>query len=465
MDELQRKVDEELKKNTALNKKTFGNEQLEDIVLTKDETRLRAKPEMKNVGPVRNTDLQNALEKATGTKIPGVTTLSAESLADSAGKPENTAHFIGLDDQKLNEIKAQVGDIPKPPKTIADLLSIEADVAKNPPKAPATPKQSKLKENLKNISYYQAPESPIVRRLRTLKGDVEEAMRSGKATLVSMASAEVTRQSEQRQSMEKTPRAKAPAIPSAKSSSSKIIIAIVSIISSLLIVGGIGAVYFFQKQALSPIAVIEAPKATAFIPIQFENRIITDRRNASYLKAAVAAERKGKKGNLNEMGAVYLSREDSSSVTGERSLTTREFFNVFDMRAPEELTRTLSPNFMLGIHRFPENQSFLIFKTDSYESAASGMFVWENNLEEDVGKFLRTPIDFAYASTTNSLTNRRVFKDAVIKNNDARAIYDDKMELLFFYAFLKDRETLIMATNAETLGEIITGLSARKLQR
>ena len=71
---------------------------------------------------------------------------------------------------------------------------------------------------------------------------------------------------------------------------------------------------------------------------------------------------------------------------------------------------------MLGIHRYPENQTYLIFKTDSYESAAAGMLSWENNLEEDMGKFLRSPNDFAYASSTDAIINRRVFKDVVIKN-------------------------------------------------
>lgn len=457
MDELQKTIDAELKKNAALGKKTFNNEQMEDIVLTSDETKIKAKPTATPEN-INDADAGSPRREA-GQSLPKAQTLDDLQNEISGIKPKGNVTFGEYVEDDEEKSKS-----PPPPKTIAELLSLEGEVAKNPPKA--TPTENKLKENLRNISYTPRVESPIVRRLRTLKGDVEEAMKSGKATLVSMASAEVMRQSSQKQELEKAvlnEHRKEARIPTVKSKSQKTLVFVSILVSILLIGAGIAGVYFFKMQALRPVKIIKTPSATSFIPIQFEIKIITDKRNSSYLKANVAAARKGGVGNLNEVGAIYLSKSDISTDSHERALTTKEFLTAFEIRAPEELTRTLSPEFMLGLYRFPENQSFLIFKTDAYETAASGMFAFEYNLEEDIGKFLRTPLDFAYASTTDALTNRRVFKDAVIKNNDARVIYNDKNELLFFYTFLKDRETLIMATNPETLEKIINGLQARSV--
>jgi len=444
MDELQKTIDTELKKNAASGKKTFSGEQMEDIILTSDETKIKVKQPLPPESKEAVVEVKDATLNILGEE---------KKTVESNG---NVTFGEFVEDKTLTQ------DAPPPPKTIADLLSIEAAVAKNPPKA--APSQNKLKENLKSISYAHKEDSPIVKRLRTLKGDVAEAMQSGKATMVSMASAEVVRQSEQKRNIEKavlTQSLKTEAIPTVKRKSSKSLIFLSLFVSLLLIGGGVGGLYYFKYLALRPVKVIELPSATSYIPIQFEAKIITDKHNSSFLRAAVAAIRQGKQGTLNEAGVIYLAKTDTSSKTGARPLSTKEFLSAFEIRAPEELSRTLDPNFMLGLHLFSENQSFLIFKTDAYESAVSGMYAFEFNLEEDLGKLLRTPSDFAYATTTDALTNRRTFKDVYIKNNDARAIYNDKNEILFFYTFLKDRETLIMATNPETLEKILNGLSSR----
>lgn len=341
---------------------------------------------------------------------------------------------------------------PPPPQGASDFPPLSKE---GPPSKIA----ERLRQNVKNIDYFPKNESPIVRRLRTLRGDIQEAMQSGKATLVSMAAAEANRRAEVAGQRDGRPPAP-PKIPSGAGGLGLKITAVV--ISILLIGGGAAAFYFLKKTKQEPVVIIENTKLLpALIPVQFETKINVDRHNPSYVRAAFDAERQRSKGNLNEIGNVLFTAGEGEL---EASLSTEEFFAAAAMRPPEELRHTLSPKYMVGIHRFPLNQTFLIFETDAYEPAASGVLSWERNLEEEVGKFLRSPDDFAYPSGAEAALNRRAFKDKVYKNLDTRGLFNEKGELLFFYTFI-NRKYLVLTTNPETLGEIVAGLAARTVSR
>jgi hypothetical protein len=416
------------------------------------------------------------------------------------------------------------------PKSIADLLKLEKEVAKNPPKAvphqfPQTPEkpkeaqkstqffpssvprplnspiptettettspekniesevgnlesakkeddsiQERVRQSVKNIEYTPRGDSPVVRKLRTLKGDIEEAMQQGKATLVSVAAAESNRRSEiahkeeQRVANVMTPPKEMTEVstmptkaPQRKSSGTgtKILAIIISV---LLIAAGSFGVYYLRKNQGTPVVIIEndsIPKA--YIPIQYQVPIEVDGHNPSYIRATFDAERRRTSSKLNEIGeALFLTGEKDKA----RALTSSEFFRTVSMRPPEALERTLDPHFMAGFHRLGENYAFLIFKTDTYDTARAYMIEWESNLEDEIGLFLRSPKDFEYATSSDAIINRRKFKDKVYKNLDTRVLLGKNDEPLFLYTFI-NRTYLVMVSNPETLTEIVNGLSTR----
>ncbi len=437
-DDLQKAIDAQID-SAKKDPKQFSKEDLAGIILTPDETKIAEK----ETKPKTQTEDEEAPE----------------------------IRMVDLDNSEFESVKVH----PEHPKTIAQMLSLEARTAQNPPKAPRTtppgnlpgagnvrpnippPGIEKIRENLKDISYVSKSESPVIKKLRTLQGDIQEAMLAGKTTLTSIVAAESNRKAATTPppqvgiSQEKIP----------GTGSSKTLKIIASFLGIILLAGGGFVIWYTQFKQKEPITIIETPgKNSLIIPAQFEIPINIDKRNASYIKAAVAAERKRGLGNLNEIGIIYLMETVGEEV---KALNTEEFTRALEMRMPAEILRTLSANFMLGIHRFPENQTFLILETDSYDRARASMLEWESNLEEDVGKLLRSSTDFAYKNSSEATTNRRVFKDETIKNQDARVLYNDNGKILFFYTFLKDRRTIVFTTSEETLGEIISGLAAIKV--
>lgn len=436
-DDLQKAIDAQLV-SAKKDPKSFSKSDLDNIVLTPDETKIPNLVAREGLNPQKKLSGEGGI---------------AEEIKT-----------VDLDTKEFESVKDH-------PKTIAQMLSLEAKVAQNPPSTPRPvfpspsknvrpnippPGIGKVQENLKDISYV-SNESPIVKKLRTFQGDIQEAMLSGKATLTSIAVAESNRKVAE----SRTPKVEERHESTPKQSSSFGLKFLTLFLGLLLVLSGGFAVWytkFFNKELLEVVETND--KNAPLITSQFEVPINIDRKNASYIKAAVAAERKRGAGSLNDIGIIYLMRAESS---GEKAVNTEEFVQALEMRMPAELLRTLSPNFMLGIHRFPESQSFLIFQTDSYDRARASMLEWESFLEEDVGKLLRSSTDLAYENTSEEATNRRLFKDETIKNQDTRALYNEKGEILFFYTFLKDRQTIIFTTSGETLVEIIGGLSSRKV--
>lgn len=65
--------------------------------------------------------------------------------------------------------------------------------------------------------------------------------------------------------------------------------------------------------------------------------------------------------------------------------------------------------------------------------------------------------------TSSLLTfNPRLFEDTVVSNRDLRAVIRRSGTTVFYYSFI-DEETLIMATNTKTIGEIIQRLQSNRL--
>lgn len=322
---------------------------------------------------------------------------------------------------------------------------------------------SNIGGNLKKIELANTQESPILRKLRTLKGDVAEAMQSGKANIVSIAAAEAESRAKQAKELEAKMITKPKPVSETKPRSHLLTNFLAIFLSIALIGGGSFAVYYLNKKQKEPVTIVNDLNLPGpLIPVQFAVPIYIDEKNPSYLRANFEAERKRNNGKVNEMGEVLFLTTNTGNADKERAITTEEFFTALQMKPPISLTRTLHPHFMAGFHRFGEVESFLIFNTDTYDVARAGMLEWEKTMEEEVGKFMRTPSDFDYPSDVNSTINPRVFVDKVYKNIDTRTLFNESEKPLLMYAFI-NRSYLIIATNEETLSEVVAGLSARKI--
>jgi hypothetical protein len=143
-------------------------------------------------------------------------------------------------------------------------------------------------------------------------------------------------------------------------------------------------------------------------------------------------------------------------------------------QVPEELMRTLAPEFLLGIHMFDGPQAFLILRTDSYERAFAAMLEWEETMESGLAPLFtrnprpRIPEEAAGTATATSTATTTTevaptpltgFADKIVENRDARAVVNNVGDLLLLWTFL-DRNTIVITTNEYTLREIITRLSA-----
>jgi nitrate/nitrite-specific signal transduction histidine kinase len=110
-----------------------------------------------------------------------------------------------------------------------------------------------------------------------------------------------------------------------------------------------------------------------------------------------------------------------------------------------------------------KNEVFLILKTNYYQGAFSGMLSWEKDIKNNLGGIFFAPEAEVVATTSENLIKKyKDFEDVVYKNRDTRALRDSNRKINLIYSFL-DKNTIIIATNPETLDQVITRLLTKKL--
>ena len=290
------------------------------------------------------------------------------------------------------------------------------------------------------ISSNQTPSSsPItnsLRTIRTLKGDVEASVSSGKTNVVSIAAAETERRMREASTFEE--RAKAP-MQRAK------MIGILLIV--LATVASTASIYFYFLRTPSQ------SSQTTILPPDYifseQSRLLDiSAKNSDQIITEMVRARQETEGQLGAISAV-VPVETTQGVT--QALPAENFISRLDPEAPQEVTRTLGKKFLFGIHIFDGNQPFLIFKPDTYETAFAGMLSWERNIPQRLGKAMRPANDWVNSAST---TSSAVWSDAVISNKDTRVLRSPSGKTLMLYSFT-DRSTLVITTNEQTFGEIL----------
>ena len=291
-----------------------------------------------------------------------------------------------------------------------------------PPVAPATQSRTSI--------------SPFIRPIRTYKDDVAESVKSKKTSLVRMVIAESERRETETEI--ESPRSKRNLI-------------FISLSAVLFILGASGGIYVFNKYrgADEPVPITE-DKAASLIFAETQKEIpVTGRSSASIIQA-FAAEITGANIRLDTIEHISPTEE---TAEGKARPSAQRFFFFLDNRMPANLLRSLTPDFMLGVHAFNGNQPFLILTTDYYENSFAGLLTWERYMARDL-----LPL-FGINKNEDDPIFERPFQDRVVKNRDARILYDDLGQIIIMYVF-KDKRTVIVTTSENTLDEVVKRLNA-----
>lgn len=154
-------------------------------------------------------------------------------------------------------------------------------------------------------------------------------------------------------------------------------------------------------------------------------------------------------GDLDSIIRIHITESQPAGEGGQSqdvALSADEFFTAAGISAPDSLRRSLLEDFVLGAYMFDGTQPFLVLKTDSFESAFSGLLQWEENgLAQDMASL--------FGLNAENLSEEP-FADYVLKNRDLRARESQDGSLFVFYTFI-DQNTIVIATEESTLDEVM----------
>jgi hypothetical protein len=336
------------------------------------------------------------------------------------------------------------------------------------------------------IAAMPAPVKPTgeessVKPLQTYRSDIEKVVEGKNVSVVSIAAAEAARRDTAGTANAKTPaEAVAPQPAQAPQDTGRTIwLSASMLIGGVLMLGaGAGAIaYFLSIPTSTPIMV--SPQSP-FIAVD-ETKIIELQSGADTFRRGpiMSALETGRKETKIPLGLVNRLLPVVGSGNSAQEIAASDLLYAFMPNIPQELLRTLEPTYLLGVHSFDENQSFLIVRADLYEVAYGGMLKWERTLFDDLTPlFVRTPsvriedvptipvepiISTSTATSTATSTVpvaqpprivQKVFVDKVIENRDTRSILNEAGDVLLLWTFL-DRNTILITTNEYTLREII----------
>lgn len=286
---------------------------------------------------------------------------------------------------------------------------------------------------------YKSDDDTEIKRLRTYKEDVAEALKREKTTVVKMVLDEQRR----KEGLAEMP---------AESPKKNALLTWLSII--LLVLGGgtIGAIYVFKKTDEATINK-SGGKIASLIFAENEQKISVTDAGSGRLGKLIKTEVVGADIRLDTIENLYFTEigniVSSKGELLETGINSARLWSALGINLPPVLLRSLSDEFMFGIHAWNGNQSFIILKNDFYENAFAGMLKWEESMAKDLLPIMTSkPADSFFGE---------LFRDLVIKNRDIRGIVDENGEPVLMYTFV-NRETVVIATHKDTLNEVISRL-------
>lgn len=283
---------------------------------------------------------------------------------------------------------------------------------------------------------------PIV---RTFKSDVEETIQSQHLSSINIALAENKKMMDRIQSAELEQK-------TIKKNYTMLIV------SSLLILGGILAFaipYYLVNKEYTETVPAENTSSGAIITADIEEKLNIDGLNLDRLAISLSERVDQSSIRLGNIKSIYLTEGQG---VNEKAIDSTKFLYLIKTNVPGEISRTLKPAYMFGMHNFNGNQRFLVLKVGSYENAYAGMLAWEVDLWSDFKNLFGLSDTSASGQSSTGRANGidiKKFQDAVYSNKDSRVVKDSSGKILFLYSIV-DKNTIVITTNPNTLKEIIT---------
>ncbi|NQV88299.1 MAG: hypothetical protein HQ402_01945 [Parcubacteria group bacterium] len=323
-----------------------------------------------------------------------------------------------------------------------------------PQKPEAIPEENVIKESAKN--------DVVLKRLRTYEGDIAETIRKQNESVASINIAEQKRKEVSQVETEDS------------GPSYYIKNTVITIVSILLIVGGIGAIgiFYYLKSTNTPPPIINPVKTiiSADTIVEIDASDLTKQKIIDSVKNA---QINGESGSIT-----YVSFSNTSGET-KTPIETEKFFTILQTKAPGALVRSFNKEFMLGISSDENRSPFLLIKLDSFDNTFAGMLGWEKTAGEDLRSiFLNeklipqiTTTEFASSTGTSTATTTLIpidleqsWGDLIVQNKDTRILRDLDSNIVLIYSFL-DEQTLLITTNEKTFIEILNRFVTSKLTR
>ena len=297
----------------------------------------------------------------------------------------------------------------------------------------------------------KAHESPVVPNLQTYQSDIQSVVAGGNMSVVSIAAAEAARRSKTGRA---APEQKVSQQEVVKRSLKKVLMLLAGVV---VVLGAVGTVAYVMLLPHS-VGLLNAQK-TPFIQVDGTSLVSVDPNASSGQAISILQKTRATTNISSGLVEQLLITVATSTGASPEVMPADEFLSTVAPNAPSALLRTLTPEFLFGIHAVIENQPFLLFHVDSYEQAFSAMLQWEGTLVHDLSPLLVPTTQKTSQSVTQATGTQQLlstpFIDAVIANHDTRVAQDSTGSILLLWTFL-DRNTLLITTNDATLREVIS---------
>jgi hypothetical protein len=237
------------------------------------------------------------------------------------------------------------------------------------------------------------------------------------------------------------------------SGSNNKIIAISLSILLFLAAGSIVAYLFLGKAKDAPTSIrVGTTQVKTIILADVQKELDTSIIEPTRFREVLINERKNSSLPLGKILAPFATRHEGQATV---LVPVDAFMDMVGLRIGAQLSRSLDPEFMFGIHSYDGNQPFLILKTQSYGSAFTGMLEWESRLGDDLRDLF-----FDQQVGTPLPT---IWSDSVFENKDLRVLRDGTKTRLLYS--LIDKNTIVITTNEQTFKEILSRFYSASLVR
>jgi hypothetical protein len=284
--------------------------------------------------------------------------------------------------------------------------------------------------------------------IRTYRSDAEQTIKTGHISSINIAIAEsnkILRNSQNKQEVE--------------SEKKKIAINKTFVIISLIFIFGgilsVGIPYLLVNKKDTIKTTSEKDISKSIITPDLVEKININDLNLNRVSTTLKERVDQSSTKLGQVKNIYLT--DGQDIT-EQVISSTKFLSLIKANVPEEIERTIKPQYMFGMHNFDGNQRFLILKTGSYDLTFAGMLSWENDLWQDLKEIFSLKSDTESEQTTSVGIEIKKFQDAVFNNKDCRIVKNTAGEIVFLYSVV-DKNTVVITTNVNTLREMISRLN------